>query len=76
MAKGLKFWITEVEGFYYVAKTKVLICSWSVPLFLQKVGFLMRQLISTIISLNFILSEYTQGVNHHLIVQIMEFISK
>ena len=25
MAKGLKFWITEVEGFYYVAKTIIII---------------------------------------------------
>ena len=25
MARGLKFWIYEVEGLYYVAKIKVLI---------------------------------------------------
>ena len=25
MVRGLKFWIKEVEGLYYVAKTKVLI---------------------------------------------------
>ena len=47
IARGLKFQIYRIELFtIYIAETKALI-SWSAPLFshMQKVGFLMTQLI-------------------------------